>query len=215
MLEGTNQSSTYTTELSCSGQPQCIYSSGKPYDWIILGYSVITQGHHMPRYTPPHLYGLTLVHTSLGSAAKPTQANQANLCMSTALPRACPTKALPPSPHTTTQKPYHKQSTMTTWPPRAYLSHSFGMELIPCNTTCPQRHAHSHRPRTLAQTAHSCGTHCHTLTQLSRPASAALLNSFVIYSVSLPRTPSSPLWLCRCTATVWCLHDIVPVLVSR
>ena len=69
--------------------------------------------------------------------------------------------------------------------------------------------SHSHRPRTLAQTAHSCGAHCNTLTQLSRPASAALLNSFVVYSVSLSRTPSSPLWLCRCTATVWCLHNIV------
>ena len=60
-----------------------------------------------------------------------------------------------------------------------------------------------------AQTSHSCGAHCQTLTQLSRQASAALLNSFVIYSVSLSRTPSSPLWLCRCTATVWCLHDVI------
>ncbi|KAL3134872.1 hypothetical protein ABBQ32_007838 [Trebouxia sp. C0010 RCD-2024] len=30
-----------------------------------------------------------------------------------------------------------------------------------------------------------------------------------MYSVSPLRTPLPPLWLCRCTATVWCLHDVV------
>ena len=53
MLEGTNQSA----HLQCSSlvSRNAYTLAGNPTDWITLGYSINTQGHHMPRYIPPHL----------------------------------------------------------------------------------------------------------------------------------------------------------------
>ena len=62
--------------------------------------------------------------------------------------------------------------------------------------------AHWHRQPTAV-------AHCNILKLLPRPTSAAPLNNTAMYTVSLLRTTSPPLWLCRCTATVWCLHDVV------
>lgn len=49
MLQGTNQSSHALYQY----QPQCTYSSGRPTDWTTLGYSVDTQGYHMPPLRSP------------------------------------------------------------------------------------------------------------------------------------------------------------------
>ena len=50
MLEGTNQSSHVQVISSLVGR-NAYTLAGNPTDRITLGYTVNTQGHHMPRYT--------------------------------------------------------------------------------------------------------------------------------------------------------------------